>query len=412
MVLDALFSAENDLMHNIGAQQPVVLSTRIRLARNLARFPFPGWAQAAQRREVQERCLASLQSLPKLKNAHRYRMADLAPAEKSLLIERHLISKELAQSADGAVVISRDQTCSVMVNEEDHLRIQVVRGGLHLKPAWKQADQIDTALEKNLEVAFSSQLGFLTACPTNLGTGLRASAMLHLPGLVLAEEMEKVVRAVGQDGLVVRGWFGEGSDASGSIFQISNQYTLGADEGQILAHLQRWLDSIIEQEQNARLRLLEKDPHAFLDRIARAYGALRHAHLLTSVEAMNLLSLMRLACDLKMLPEEQRVHFDRLIIEGQPAHIQAAAQHALDSQARDLRRAAAFREHFKQLPPPALPEHGTVPAKKIPAAKETVPAKKLSPPKGKSKKTPPAKKPDAKHPRPASPRKPKQNPPA
>jgi protein arginine kinase len=350
MLIDALLSSENELMHNIGDQQSVVLSTRIRLARNLSRHAFPGWAKPAQRAVTQKLCLEALADLTKLKKSHVYRMNELASAEKAMLVERHLISKELASGKDGAVAISRDQTCSVMVNEEDHLRIQVVRGGFHLKRAWKQADLIDTALENVLEIAFSSRLGYLTACPTNVGTGLRASVMLHLPALVFSEQMEKVVRAVNQDGLVVRGWFGEGSDASGNIFQISNQHTLGASEEQILEHLVRWLKSIIEQEENARLRMLENDPYKFFDRISRSYGMLRHAQLLTSAEAMNMISCMRLACDLGMLPQENRAHLDRLIIESQPAHIQVSAGTELDAQERDIHRAKLFRDNFAAYP--------------------------------------------------------------
>ncbi|MDR2863505.1 MAG: protein arginine kinase [Puniceicoccales bacterium] len=350
MHLKTLFSAESELTHNFGAQQAVVLSTRIRLARNLNRHPFPGWANAAKRQGVRTLCLDALSALPKLKKGHTCRMDDLDPGEKALLVERHLISKELASSKDSAVVISRDQTCSVMVNEEDHLRIQVVRGGFHLKRAWKQADQLDTALENALEMAYSPQMGYLTACPTNLGTGMRASAMLHLPALVLSGHMEKVVRAVNHDGLAVRGWFGEGSDASGSIFQISNQHTLGFSEAQILRHLIHWLKSIIEQEENARLRLFEEDAPKLFDRISRSFGTLKHAQLLTSVEAMDLLSFMRLACDIGMLPAENRVLVDRMIIQSQPAHIQSIAGKELKPKLRDTMRAQLFRENFKALP--------------------------------------------------------------
>ncbi|MDR2845216.1 MAG: protein arginine kinase [Puniceicoccales bacterium] len=350
MHLDALFSSENELMHNIGAQQPVVLSTRIRLARNLNRHVFPGRAKPPQRQAVQTLCLSAVGELTKLKKGHIYRMNELDGSEKALLVERHLISKELASGTDGAVAISRDQTCSIMVNEEDHLRIQVVRGGFHLKRAWKQADQIDSALETQLELAYSSRLGYLTACPTNVGTGLRASAMLHLPGLMLAGQMERVVRAVNQDGLAVRGWFGEGSDASGCIFQISNQHTLGLSEPEILNHLVHWLKSIIEQEENARLCLFDEDAQKLFDRIARAYGTLRHARLLTSAEAMDALSFLRLACDLGMLPRENRALIDRLFIESQPAHIQAAASIELEPKERDFARAQLFRECFNALP--------------------------------------------------------------
>ncbi len=353
MLIDALISSENELMHNIGAQQPIVLSTRIRLARNLRGFPFPGWAKPAQCTETQKLCLDAIETLPKFKKAYFYKMDELSAAEKSLLVERHLISKELAGVKEGgAVAISRDQTCSVMVNEEDHLRIQVVRGGFHMKRAWKAADQIDTSLAGKLVPAFSSKLGFLTACPTNVGTGLRASAMVHLPALAISDQMEKVVRALNQDGIAVRGWFGEGSEASGNIFQISNQHTLGAPEETIIGHLNDWLGSVIEQEENARLKLIEDEPHKFFDRVMRCFGTLRHAHLMTSAEAMNMLSIMRLACDVGMCPPEHRVLFDRLFVESQPAHIQAHEGNALDGESRDICRARLCRENFATLPAP------------------------------------------------------------
>ena len=354
MPISALLDNETELTHNIGAQQPIVLSTRIRLARNLGDHPFPSRAKAERRAEIAARCRAALEALPKMKRGHTDALHDLNETEKLVLVERHLVSRELAANKDGLVVISRDQTCSVMINEEDHLRIQVVTGGFHLKRAWRQADQLDTALEESLAYAFDPTLGYLTACPTNVGTGLRASAMLHLPGLVLTQEIDKVVRAVSQDGLAVRGWFGEGSEASGNIFQISNQQTLGPAEEDILKHLGGWLKNIIEQEELARLRLLESDPEKFFDRIARAFGTLRHARLLSSGEAMNLLSLMRLACDLGMMDENYRVMVDRLIIESQPGHIQIRTEIDLDSVKRDFIRAAVFRESFKQLPDPVF----------------------------------------------------------
>lgn len=352
MPLSALLDNENELTHNIGAQQPIVLSTRIRLARNLGRFPFPGRAKGEQRKEIARLCREALETITKIKRGHAYPMSELNDVEKLVLVERHLISRELTSCKDGVVLISKDQTCSVMINEEDHLRIQVVKGGFHLKRAWKQADALDTAIEGALDFAYSPSLGYLTACPTNVGTGLRASAMLHLPGLVMSEQMPKVMQALNADGLAVRGWFGEGSEAFGSIFQISNQQTLGPSEADILQNLSRWLKDIIEQEENARLRILETDPEKFFDKISRSFGTLRHARLLSSSEAMNLLSLMRLACDMGIFDEDYRVMIDRLIIENQPGHIQIRTEIELDAMKRDFIRAAVFRESFKQLPEP------------------------------------------------------------
>ena len=356
MSVEDILAAENELTHLLGAQQAVVLSTRIRLARNLDGQPFPGWAKVPQRKEIADRCVAALDALPKFRRGHVLRMGELDDRDRAVLVERHLVSKELAAGKSGAAVISRDQTCSVMVNEEDHLRIQVVKAGWHLRGTWHIAEQLDDALGGSLKLAFSDRLGYLTACPTNVGTGLRASAMVHLPGLCLAGHMDKVSRALNQDGLAVRGWLGEGTEAAGNVFQISNQQTLGLSEEAILKHLGGWIKNLVEQEWNARRKLAQEEGEKFADRLARSLGVLRSARLLTSSEAMNMLSHLRLACDMGCLPEGRRHLVDRLMIEGQPAHVQARAGQELDSDGRDRRRAAVVREALKDFPdvvPPA-----------------------------------------------------------
>jgi len=350
MSVKDILSAENELTHLLGAQQAVVLSTRVRLARNLQNYPFPGWAKEAQRKEIAEKCIKALTQLTRFKKAHVFKMSELTDLERTVLVERHLVSKELITGKSGAAVISRDQTCSVMVNEEDHLRIQVVKAGWHLRSTWNIAEQLDDALGSSLEIAFSDKLGFLTACPTNVGTGLRVSAMVHLPGLCLAGHIEKVSRALGQDGLAVRGWLGEGTEALGNIFQISNQQTLGLSEEVIMKHLGNWIKNLVEQEWNARRKLAEEEGPRFTDRLARSLAVLRYAHLLTSVESMNMLSHLRMACDLGYLPETSRHIIDRLMIEGQPAHIQARHGKDLDSDGRDRSRAIAVREALAGLP--------------------------------------------------------------
>jgi protein arginine kinase len=343
-----------ELTDNRESKCPVVLMTRIRLARNLADHRFPGRADAQEREKVLRRCQESLADTPGLKRSTSVRIEDLSPQERQLLVERHLISRELISSEVGAgVVINRDQSVSVMVNEEDHLRIQVLRTGFQFRKAWSAIDSLDTALEQSLDYAFSPQLGYLTACPTNLGTGLRASAMMHLPALVIAGQMEKVVRAVNQLGMVVRGLHGEGSDASGSIFQISNQTTLGEAEAVIVKRLQNVLKSIVEHELNARDRLLESDPTKLPDKIGRAFGVLKHAHMITSSEAMNLLSLVRLGVDLGYFAEDHRVGIDRLFIESQPGHIQhRAGSQKMESDERDRLRAEQLRSEFAKFSSP------------------------------------------------------------
>jgi protein arginine kinase len=342
---------------------PIVLMTRVRLARNLSRFPFTGWAKEAQRSDILAECTAAVRALPQMKKGTVFTMDELSDHEKMLLVERHLISRELSASKAGSgVVISKDRTCSIMVNEEDHLRMQVIKPGFQLKRVWKAMNAIDTALEGSLDYAFDNELGYLTACPTNLGTGLRASAMMHLPALVITGQMDKIVRALNQLGLVVRGLHGEGTDASGSIFQISNQTTLGESEEAIIDRLHNVLVTIFKQEMNAREKLLEAEPVKLFDKIGRAYGLLQNAGLVTSAEAINLLSLLRLGIDLGGFPEGLRAVTNRLLILSQPAHIQHETGVEADPAQRDILRAELLRAALADFPRPNFKHHGKPPA--------------------------------------------------
>src|SRR5476651_1853592 len=350
MTIASLIDTPSELTDSASSKTAIVLMTRIRLARNLAGKPFPGWAKAAQRAEIFESLRHAVAATAPMKRGLDIEIGQLSDLEKQILVERHLISRELSGAKGGAgVIINKDQTFSVMVNEEDHLRIQVLRAGFQLKKAWTAINELDSALEETLDFAFSPTLGYLTACPTNLGTAMRASAMMHLPALVISSQMEKVVRAVNQLGMVVRGLFGEGSDASGSIFQISNQTTLGESEEEILKRLSGVLQSIIEHELNARARLLEADSGKLFDKIGRAYGILQNGHVLSSNEAMNLLSLIRLGVDLGVFPDAQRSVTDRLFIEAQPGHLQRAQKGEFEASQRDLLRAERLRSEFAKI---------------------------------------------------------------
>lgn len=351
MLITPLIEAKAELTDGGLAPEPIVLSTRIRLARNLAEEAFPGWADSSQRSAILDRCFDNLSPQTALKQGLFLKMEDLTDLEKQVLVERRLVSRELVESPDGTgVFISPSQRLVIMINEEDHLRMQSMRSGFNFRKAWEEIDAVDTSIEDCLDYAFSDEMGYLTACPTNVGTGLRASAMLHLPGLVMRQHMEKVVRMVNQLGLAVRGSLGEGSEATGSIFQISNQQTLGESEEQILKRLINILHAIIEQETNARGLLLEKQPSQLLDKIGRAYGILRNGHLLSSQEAVNLLSLMRLAVDFGMMGNEYRAQIDRLTMEVQPGHVQCSANADIDPEARDEIRATRIREQFASFP--------------------------------------------------------------
>jgi protein arginine kinase len=359
MTISSLIDSPSELTDTASSKCAIVLMTRIRLARNLAGQPFPGWAKPAQRAAILESCRDALTAAPQMKRGLNIAVGELSELEKQILVERHLISRELSGAKAGAgVIISKEQTLSVMVNEEDHLRIQTLRAGFQLKKAWNAINELDTALEEHLDFAFSPTIGYLTACPTNLGTAMRASAMMHLPALVISNQMEKVVRAVNQLGMVVRGLFGEGSDASGSIFQISNQTTLGESEEDIIKRLTTVLNSIIEHERNAREKLLEADAGKLHDKIGRAFGILQNSHLLTSSEAMNLLSLIRLGIDFGAFPDAARATVDRLLIEAQPGHVQHLSKHDLEAGARDFARAVRLREEFAKITPPNFTING------------------------------------------------------
>jgi protein arginine kinase len=239
-----------------------------------------------------------------------------------------------------------------MINEEHHLRMQALRPGLQLRQAWLAIDQIDTELERKLEYAFSSELGYLTACPTNLGTGIRVSAMLHLPGLVLAEQITQIIASVNKLGLAVRGLYGEGTEALGNVFQVSNQMTLGEAETDIVERLNKVLLQIIEHEENARGMLLEKKPKIVYNHVGRAYGILANAHSITSKETMNLLSLMKLGVDLGEFPSTESALIDELFVITQPAHLQRQFTEKLVAEERDLLRADMLRERLRMVSRP------------------------------------------------------------
>ena len=350
MDMKALIDAKAELTDGRSSPEPIVMSSRIRFARNLQGYSFPGWAKEEMKKEILKLCEDAIKDLAPFKGGEIIDFEDIEDLDKQVLAERHLISQEFSKEAVGAgVLFSKDQSCSIMINEEDHLRIQVMRRGYKFRPVWKLIDTLDNAIDKRLNFAFSQDLGYLTACPTNLGTGMRASMMMHLPGLVMIGQMDKVIRACNQLNLAVRGIYGEGTDASGSIFQISNQQTLGESEKEIVRRLTGVLDTVIEQEHNARKKLLEKEPTKVFDKVGRAYGILRNGYFVTSSEAMNLLSLMRLGVDLNIVPAKYRRVIDRLIIECQPGHIQAIVGQDITPEERDVFRADLLRAKFRTI---------------------------------------------------------------
>lgn len=353
MRFSTLIKNPADWMTGGQAEHGAVLTSRIRLARNLRRHPFPGWAKREERAAALELIRPAVEALPAMKDAFSQELSSLNPVQKQVLVERHLISREHAARGDGsAAVIERRQTFSLMINEEDHLRMQAIRPGLQLAAAFNALSEVDSELEKTLDFAFDPALGYLTTCPTNLGTGLRASAMLHLPALVLSDQIGQVLQAVSKIGLAVRGLYGEGTESLGNLYQISNQSTLGESEETIIRRLERVIAQVASHEHNAREKLVEDDPGMVADRIGRAYGILRHAHMIESKESLNLLSLLRFGGILGFFPKETVVLCDTLLMEIQPAHLQLHAGRKLPPEERDAIRAEIVRCRLQSLDSP------------------------------------------------------------
>ncbi|MEO3947949.1 protein arginine kinase [Gorillibacterium sp. CAU 1737] len=343
--------ALSDWMRQDGPDSDIVLSSRIRLARNMRGYPFPMLATNQQARDVLDKATEVLENeeLNELGDFTLVPLADISDLEKKVLVEKHLISPNLAnESRGGAVILSENESISIMVNEEDHLRIQCLTSGFQIREAWDMANRIDDILESQLNYAFDERRGYLTSCPTNVGTGLRASVMIHLPALVMMQQINRILSAVTQVGLVVRGIYGEGSDASGNLFQISNQITLGQSEEEILNNLYSVVQQIIEHERAARERLQEDTPHRLADRIQRSFGILSHAVILDSKEAMQRLSDVRLGIDLGLLSGIEKKTLNELLVATQPGFLQKQSGELLTPEYRDIRRAELIRERVQE----------------------------------------------------------------
>lgn len=353
MRFSTLMRRPADWMVGAGPESHIVLTSRIRLARNIRSFVFPGWARKEERQRALEVIQPVVLNLAEMQNGFSANLGDLDKLQRQVMVERHLISREhAARGAGCGVAADRRQRVSIMINEEDHLRLQIIRPGFNFDEAWKLADAVDDEIEQALDYAFDNEWGYLTACPSNLGTGLRASAMLHLPGLVLSEQIGQVVKGVNKLSLAVRGLYGEGTEALGHLFQISNQSTLGEDEPTIIRRLQEVLKRLVKSESNAREMLMEDKPTMLADQIARAHAILSQCHILTSKEALHHLSMLRLARDLDRWRCEDEAMLDMLLLEIQPAHLQLEAGMELDAQARDAMRAEITRRRLQTTPVP------------------------------------------------------------
>ncbi len=331
-----------------GPMGDVVISSRIRLARNLAGMPFLTRCSAAQQRELAQKLHQEILTAKIASDVFYIDIENAGELDRQLLVERHLISR---QHADGShprgVGVSGDETIAVMVNEEDHLRIQVLRCGLQLQDAYSEINRIDDKLEERLDFAFHPRYGYLTVCPTNVGTGMRVSVMLHLPGLKMTGEIEKAFRAAQDMRLAIRGLYGEGTEASGDFFQISNQTTLGKSEEQTIEQfVEQLLPQFIEYERHAREGLLSKRPEAIDDKICRSVALLRAARTISSDETMYLLSLLRLGVNLNRVSGVDLATVNELFLLTQPGHLQKMLDCQMSPKDRGIARADYIRKRL------------------------------------------------------------------
>lgn len=345
MNLDDLLNNQGEWLRCTGPNSDIVMSSRIRLARNLAKYPFSHWASKKEQQEILQASKQAIAASKKIKNSLCLDIGKLEAIDKQFLVERHLMSKEHTIDAEhkGLCVVD-GEIVSIMINEEDHLRIQVMKSGFDLRNAWYIINDIDNGLGNLLHYAYSVDFGYLTACPTNTGTGMRASVMVHLPALVITKQIGKVLQAITKLSLTARGLYGEGTEASGNFFQISNQVSLGHKEEDIIDNIERIIKQIIDHEHSAREALYSQNRSALQDRIWRAYGTLKSAHIITSSETIDLLSLVRLGVDLKLIKELDQALINELFIIMQPAHLQKLERKKLDPNERDVKRAQIIRE--------------------------------------------------------------------
>ncbi len=331
-----------------GDHSDIVISTRIRLARNLEGYAFAGRARDGERLRILSQVEQALSAMRGRHQGALFRVDEMLPDDRLLLHERHLVSRELAgldsqRPVRSGAAVHLTRATSVMVNEEDHLRLQAIESGLRISQAFNSVHALDSELGERLPYAFHNEFGFLTACPTNAGTGLRASVLIHLPGLVLTKEIAKVLAGLQQVGLTYRGLYGEGSEVVGNFFQISNQTTLGRTESELLDYLTRVVIHVIEREEEARKVLLRDAGYIIEDKLWRAYGTLRYARSLTFDEVMSYLSSVRLAVGLKLITDLSVYTLNKLLIFSQSAHLAHAEGRELTMSEANLARAKYVR---------------------------------------------------------------------
>ncbi|MDP4092311.1 MAG: protein arginine kinase [Bacillota bacterium] len=339
-----------DDKESYGPDSDVVVSSRIRLARNFSKYPFPFRMSKEQGLKVLDEARESILNNEKLSN-EKFLFVDvnqLDSISKHVLVEKHLISPDLEESQkDSGVIISQDGIISIMINEEDHLRLQCIFKGMNIDKAWNKCNELDNIIGEKVDFAYSNDYGYLTCCPTNVGTGIRASAMLHLPALTMTGYIRSILEACTKLNVAVRGLYGENSEASGNMFQISNQVTLGQSEEEIVSHITRIIDQIIEQERVLRLELHKQNPYKFEDRVCRSFGLLCTARIVSAEEAVKLLSDVRLGANLGIIDDIDVNKVDELMVLIQPANLQKISGSLLNPYERDIKRAELIRKTLK-----------------------------------------------------------------
>lgn len=349
MNLDQLAREPSPWLDASGPHADMVLSTRVRLARNLVGMPFTHRARDEQLVSVLGSVERAAEGAPSFEHGGLLKMHELTPVDRQFLVERHLVSHELSDGArPRGLFVAPGERLSVMVNEEDHLRLQALCSGFQLAEAWAMAERADEEIESAIEYAFSDELGYLTACPTNVGTGMRASVLIHLPALVLTKQIDKVLKSIVQVGLAVRGLYGEGSQVMGNLFQISNQTTLGHSEQESIESLDRVSRQILDYEERARDVLLRDAKGQIEDKVWRAYGSLRYGRSMSSEEVINLCSAIRLGVALGFAGLPPLRALNELLVLTQPAHLTRRAGRELDAPERNVLRADLVRSHLER----------------------------------------------------------------
>ncbi len=328
-----------------GEHSDIVISSRIRLARNLAGHLFPHRAKKIELEAILDQVLRAAFASKSFSDAVFCQVNRLQKIDRTVLVERHLVSPQFAEQArPSGLLVTRDEQAGVMINEEDHLRLQVMRPGLSLDAVWSEISRVDDELGDGVDYAFSEQFGFLTSCPTNTGTGMRASVLIHLPALAMEDQVSRTIKQLAPSEMTVRGFYGEGSEALGNLYQISNQLTLGRTESGILKRLDEIVVRFVELERKQRAELLESDRVRLEDKVFRALGVLERARILSSLEFMNTLSWLRLGVELGLISEVDRAKLNELLVVAQPAHIQKTEQATLSAEERDFVRARIVRK--------------------------------------------------------------------